>query len=255
MPAFLKGLLGYRSIAHLNDVVAPSLHQTQPTEPKQIKQGSAPPRFLPSSTTGLPKGTGAPNAHLREGWQQAARAHGNFGARKLTYSHTHSPPCSGAAQAVNGHTPALPAAPRLTAQSTALYFLASYPNAFLIRNRLFDAGTRLKRTEAAAARRCEPTGSVRSGRPPSRAALPRSARREPPGSARRGAPPARSSAARSRGAGRFPPAGARLCAPPAAQAWPAACPRPARSSGRGAFRVCGSHRGGRGSRSRPSAPP
>lgn len=50
MPVFLKGLSGYRSIVHLNKVVASS--NAAPTQPKQTEQGSAPPRLLPSSRTG-----------------------------------------------------------------------------------------------------------------------------------------------------------------------------------------------------------
>lgn len=190
MPVFLKGLSGYRSIVHLNKVVASS--NAAPTQPKQTEQGSAPPRLLPSSRTGraaawgcrrprglltltsVKAGSGLPALQVTSGLE-SARTRTPIPPPPLP------PPCSGAAPAAIGHTPALPAAPRSSARSTALwwfsFFLASYPDASLTQPRLRDAGTRLKTTEggrrtrvraerqraerAAAVPRCARPGGIR----------------------------------------------------------------------------------------------
>lgn len=217
MPVFLKGLSGYRSIVHLNKVVASS--NAAPTQPKQTEQGSAPPRLLPSSRTGraaawgcrrprglltltsVKAGSGLPALQVTSGLESART--------RTPIPPPLPPPCSGAAPAAIGHTPALPAAPRSSARSTALWWFFFFWRVIPTRpSHNPVSATRehgLKQRKAAAARGCELRGSAQSGRPPSRAALGRagSAGAERESSRRRERscarpPPPRSAAARKR---------------------------------------------------------
>lgn len=190
MPVFLKGLSGYRSIVHLNKVVASS--NAAPTQPKQTEQGSAPPRLLPSSRTGraaawgcrrprglltltsVKAGSGLPALQVTSGLESAR-------------TRTPIPPPSPSPAVQRGRSgcdrahASSPCSAALLGEEHRVvvffFFLASYPDASLTQPRLRDAGTRLKTTEggrrtrvraerqraerAAAVPRCARPGGIR----------------------------------------------------------------------------------------------
>lgn len=190
MPVFLKGLSGYRSIVHLNKVVASS--NAAPTQPKQTEQGSAPPRLLPSSRTGraaawgcrrprglltltsVKAGSGLPALQVTSGLESAR-------------TRTPIPPPSPSPAVQRGRSgcdrahASSPCSAALLSEEhrvvVVFFFLASYPDASLTQPRLRDAGTRLKTTEggrrtrvraerqraerAAAVPRCARPGGIR----------------------------------------------------------------------------------------------
>lgn len=189
MPVFLKGLSGYRSIVHLNKVVASS--NAAPTQPKQTEQGSAPPRLLPSSRTGraaawgcrrprglltltsVKAGSGLPALQVTSGLESAR-----------TRTPIPPPPSPAVQRGRSGcdraHASSPCSAALLSEEHRVVvffFFLASYPDASLTQPRLRDAGTRLKTTEggrrtrvraerqraerAAAVPRCARPGGIR----------------------------------------------------------------------------------------------
>lgn len=189
MPVFLKGLSGYRSIVHLNKVVASS--NAAPTQPKQTEQGSAPPRLLPSSRTGraaawgcrrprglltltsVKAGSGLPALQVTSGLESAR-----------TRTPIPPPPSPAVQRGRSGCDRAHASSPCSAALLgeehrvvVVFFFLASYPDASLTQPRLRDAGTRLKTTEggrrtrvraerqraerAAAVPRCARPGGIR----------------------------------------------------------------------------------------------
>lgn len=189
MPVFLKGLSGYRSIVHLNKVVASS--NAAPTQPKQTDQGSAPPRLLPSSRTGraaawgcrrprglltltsVKAGSGLPALQVTSGLESAR-----------TRTPIPPPPSPAVQRGRSGCDRAHASSPCSAALLgeehrvvVVFFFLASYPDASLTQPRLRDAGTRLKTTEggrrtrvraerqraerAAAVPRCARPGGIR----------------------------------------------------------------------------------------------
>lgn len=184
MPVFLKGLSGYRSIVHLNKVVASS--NAAPTQPKQTEQGSAPPRLLPSSRTGraaawgcrrprglltltsVKAGSGLPALQVTSGLESArtrtpipppspspAVQRGRSGCDR---AHASSP-CS-AALLSEEH--------RVVVVFFFWRVIPTRPSHNPVSATREDG---LKQRKAAAARGCELRGSAQSGRPPSRAAL------------------------------------------------------------------------------------
>lgn len=189
MPVFLKGLSGYRSIVHLNKVVASS--NAAPTQPKQTEQGSAPPRLLPSSRTGraaawgcrrprglltltsVKAGSGLPALQVTSGLESAR-----------TRTPIPPPPSPAVQRGRSGCDRAHASSPCSAALLgeehrvvVVFFFLASYPDASLTQPRLRDAGRRLKTTEggrrtrvraerqraerAAAVPRCARPGGIR----------------------------------------------------------------------------------------------
>lgn len=219
MPVFLKGLSGYRSIVHLNKVVASS--NAAPTQPKQTEQGSAPPRLLPSSRTGraaawgcrrprglltltsVKAGSGLPALQVTSGLESAR-------------TRTPIPPPLPFPRRAAGPLRLRSGTRQLSLQRRAPQRGAPRCGGFLFFWRVIPtrpshnpvSATRehgLKQRKAAAARGCELRGSAQSGRPPSRAALGRagSAGAERESSRRRERscarpPPPRSAAARKR---------------------------------------------------------
>lgn len=104
IPVFLKGVLGYRSVVHLENVILSSVHQTQPT--KQHKTPSLLPQFqvlrlfhwssrAGSVTWGCQKGKFARRTPSHEGWPRKVRAQSNFGAWKCTSRYTPCPYAEG----------------------------------------------------------------------------------------------------------------------------------------------------------------